>query len=170
MVESISHINKDKKELTYKEYIQNKVSNTVVLAHEMVNALGKEQAYEIIRTAFYKDMEEGVKEDLKEIGPVKAFEDFVKIEKEDNESPHFRNIVALSYIHESTMELSLKVSECLWAEVFKELNAEEIGYLMVCNPDHAYAQACHPNIKLKRSKTLMQGDSYCNHKWYWDKA
>jgi hypothetical protein len=170
MVESNSHVNQDKKELTYKEYIKSRVSNTVVLAREMINALGKEQAHEIIRNAFYKNMEEGVKEDLKEIGPVKNFEDFVNIEKEDNKSSYFKNIISLTYSCESSKELSLHVTECLHSQVFKELNAEELGYLIVCNPDHAYAQACHPKIKLKRSKTLMQGDSYCNHTWYWDET
>jgi hypothetical protein len=170
MVKSDSHVNQDKKELTYTEYVRSRISNTVVLAREMENALGKEQAHEIIRNAFHKDMEEGVKEDLKDIGPVKTFADFVRIEKEDNESPDFKKILALTYPHESPTELSLHVTKCLHAEAFKELNAEELGYLIVCNPDHAYAQACHPNIKLKRSKTLMQGDSFCNHTWYWDEA
>jgi hypothetical protein len=30
---------------------------------------------------------------------------------------------------------------------------------MVCNPDHVYAQANHPRIKLRRSETLMEGHS-----------
>jgi hypothetical protein len=90
------------------------------------------------------------------------------MEKEENDSTEFRNILSLTYPHESSSELSLHVTECLYAEVFKELEAEELGFLMVCNPDHAYAQTCHPQIKLRRSKTLMQGDSYCDHTWYWE--
>jgi hypothetical protein len=158
----------EKKGLTYKEYIRSRFTNTVVLAREMINALGKKQAYEIISNAFYKDMEEMVKKELQEIGPINSFKDFIKIEKEENESPEFRNIVSLTYPHESSIELSLNVTMCLYAEVFKELKAEELGYLMVCNPDHAYAQTCHPQIKLRRSKTIMQGDSYCDHTWHWE--
>jgi len=160
-------VNQDKKELTYKGYIRIRYTNTVVLAREMINALGKDQAHEIIKNAFYKDMEDLVKEELLELGPVESFKDFVKMEKDENESPEFRNIVSLTYSHETSTELSLHVTECLYTEVFKELEAEELGYLMVCNPDHAYAQTCHHQIKLRRSKTLMQGDSYCDHTWYW---
>lgn len=38
---------------------------------------------------------------------------------------------------------------------------------MVCKTDHAYAQASHPRIKLRRSKTLMEGHEHCDHTWYW---
>ena len=86
----------------------------------------------------------------------------------ENETPHFRNIVTLSYPNETSTELSLHVTECLYSDAFKELEAEDLGYIMVCNPDHAYAQTCNPRIKLRRTKTLMQGDSHCNHIWYWE--
>jgi hypothetical protein len=157
----------DKREASTRELIRIRFANTVVLARKMIDALGAEKAHEIIGDAFSKDMEETVKKELHELGPVKSFEAFKQMEKEENESPEFRNIVTLTYPHESSTELSLHVTECLYAEVFKELKAEELGYLMVCNPDHAYAQTCHPRIKLRRSKTLMQGDSCCNHTWYW---
>ena len=116
-----------KKELTYKEYIRSRYTNTVILAHEMERTLGKEQAHEIIRNAFYTDMEEMVKKEIQELGPVKSFEDFVKMEKEENESPEFRNIVSLTYAHESSSELSLHVTECLYAEVFRELGLGSWG-------------------------------------------
>ncbi len=98
-----SLVNHEKKELTYKEYIRSRFTNTVVLAREVINALGKEQAHEIISNAFYKDMEEMVKKELQELGPVKSFKDFIKMEKEENESPEFRNIASLTYPHESQL-------------------------------------------------------------------
>ena len=63
--------------------------------------------------------------------------------------------------------IEFNVTECLWAKTFKELNAADIGYILCCRPDFAIARAYHPNIRLKRTKTLMQGDSYCNHTYYW---
>jgi len=52
--------------------------------------------------------------------------------------------------------------------VFKEMKATDLGYVLNCQPDFAYAKACHPNVKLKRTKTLMQGDNYCDHTFYWE--
>lgn len=163
-----SNVNKDKKETTYKEHIKNRFDNTIVLAREMERTLGTETAHAIIKDAFYKEMKEIVREEMEAVGPITSFKDFVDLEKAENKSIDFKNIIAVSYPHESPTELSLHVSECLYADVFKELAATESGYLMVCNPDHAYAHTCHPRIKLRRSKTIMQGDSHCNHTWYWD--
>ncbi len=162
------HVDRDIKELSYREYVKTKYMNTLVLAREMEKTLGKERAHKIIRDAFYCDMMDMVKDELK-LSPVKEFADFVRIEKDENKQLNFRNIVEITYSHESGTELSLNVSRCLYAEVFKELDATELGYLMVCNPDHAYAKASHPRIKLRRSKTLMAGDDCCDHTWYWDK-
>jgi len=133
MDEPNSLLNHDKKELTYKEYLRSRFTNTVVLSREMERTLGKEQAHEIIKNAFYKDMEDMVKEELLELGPVESFKDFVKMEKEENESPEFRNIVSLTYPHETSTELSLHVKECFYAEVFKELEAEEL-----CRSNHSF--------------------------------
>ena len=61
--------------------------------------------------------------------------------------------------------LELKVSECLWAKVFCDADAARIGYSYICFPDYAMAQAFNPKIVMYRSKTLMQGDGYCNHRY-----
>ncbi len=168
MIESLD--NRDKKTLTYKEYLKSKYRNLITLAREMEKSIGKEKAHEIIRNAFYDNMTDSVKEELKELGPVREFADFIRMEKEENEHPNFKNIVELTYPYETETELSLNVTKCLHAEVFKELDATELGYLIVCHPDHAYAQACNPRMKLKRSVTLMQGGSHCNHVWFWDES
>jgi len=161
------HVDRDVKELSYREYLKTKFSNAVVLAREMEKTLGKKHAHEIIKNAFYCDIVEMVKNELKEIDEVKDFADFVRMEKEENEQPNFKNIVEFTYPHESETELSLNVSRCLYAEVFKEIGTTDLGFLMVCHPDHAYAQASHPRIKLRRSKTIMEGHDCCNHTWYW---
>jgi hypothetical protein len=61
--------------------------------------------------------------------------------------------------------LELKVSECLWAKVFRDADAAGIGYAYICFADYATAQAFNPGIVLHRSKTIMQGDTYCDHRY-----
>ena len=154
--------------LTYEEYIKTKYKNLVILAREVEKTLGTEKTHKIIKDAFYKKMYNSVREEMKEQGPVECFMDFVRIEKEDNMGPGVMNTVDLSYDNETKTELGLHITRCLEAEVFNEMDAADIGYLVVCNPDHAYAKACNPSVKLRRTKTLMQGDQYCNHTWYWE--
>jgi len=166
MSESI--INRDKKTLTYKESLIEKYRPLVLLVREMEKTIGKEKAHEIVEKTFYNDMLNSFTEELEETGPINEFIDFKRMEKEDNESIRVRHKVTIRYVKDTESELGLHVTECLDAEVFKELKAEDIGYLVVCNPDHAYARACNPCLKLMRNKTLMQGDEYCDHLWYWD--
>jgi len=168
MSESI--INRDKKTLSYKEYLTEKYHPLVLLVREMEKSIGKVKTHEIVEKTFYDNMFNWVPEELGERVHVNEFADFVQIEKEDNESIEIRNKVTIRYTKDTESELGLHVTECLYAEVFKELEAEDIGYLIVCNPDHAYARACNPCVKLRRNKTLMQGDDYCDHLWYWDNS
>ena len=87
--------------------------------------------------------------------------------KEKDKSPFWTHVLTATYPEETPVKLSSHTTECLWAKTFKEMNATELGYILICRPDFAKARACHPKIRLKRTKTLMQGDSYCNHTWYW---
>ena len=64
--------------------------------------------------------------------------------------------------------LEIRVTECLWAKTFREGDASDIGYATICYPEYDHCQAFNPQIKLIRTKTLMQGDDCCNHRWVWE--
>ena len=67
-------------------------------------------------------------------------------------------------ILEDTSEVrTMKVTKCLWAEIFREAKAEDFGYALACYPD--YATAKMQNLSLERDKTLMQGQDSCMFKW-----
>jgi len=58
------------------------------------------------------------------------------------------------------------VTECLLATVFREAGlGGEIGHATVCNMDYAWPQAFNKSFKMERTKTLMQGDKICNHRY-----
>ena len=59
---------------------------------------------------------------------------------------------------------------CPWVEVAKAAGSTEVGYWLFCKTDpymiEGFNQASGPEgrkIKFSRSKTLMQGDAYCDH-------
>jgi len=45
------------------------------------------------------------------------------------------------------------------------MGLEEIGFDLSCNRDFNLVAGFNKNIKLKRTKTLMQGDSYCDFRY-----
>ena len=58
--------------------------------------------------------------------------------------------------------LSFDVTHCGYAEVYKKLSIQELGTLMSCSRDFAFMDGFNPEIELKRTKTIMNGDSICN--------
>jgi hypothetical protein len=151
--------------MTYEQYFRERCHEMVFLAEEFERVLGRKKTLEVMGKARDRYIAEITK---KEREPVKNFEDFKAGEKAENASPYFSHTLTLTYQEETPSKLTLHVTECLWAKVFKEMKATDLGYVLSCQPDFAYARACHPNIKLKRTKTLMQGDDYCDHTFYWE--
>ena len=65
---------------------------------------------------------------------------------------------------ENTPDLRVvKITKCLWAKTFREADAADIGYAMLCYGD--YANARLNKQKLERETTLMQGHDSCLLKW-----
>ncbi|MHA2424915.1 MAG: L-2-amino-thiazoline-4-carboxylic acid hydrolase [Candidatus Thorarchaeota archaeon] len=58
--------------------------------------------------------------------------------------------------------LSFDVTRCGYAEMYQRLNIQELGHLMSCSRDFAFMDGFNPAIELKRTKTIMEGDSICN--------
>jgi len=59
-------------------------------------------------------------------------------------------------------------TRCMWAEIFRELDAADIGHFM-CDGDDAAIRSYNPKLAFSRTKILMDGDDECDHCWYVDK-
>ena len=57
--------------------------------------------------------------------------------------------------------------KCPAYEIAKRYGLEEQMFYMCCEPDPFAAEGYNPNIGFKRTKTLMQGDDYCDHFYYY---
>jgi hypothetical protein len=79
-----------------------------------------------------------------------------------------KQVLTVSTVEVTDRAIESKVTECLWAKTFRKANASDIGYARICYPDFASARAYSPKLKLIRTKTLMQGDDCCNHRWVWE--
>lgn len=81
------------------------------------------------------------------------------------ENPNFK--ISLTFdITESTDKVhELKVTECLWAEIFLKANAGTLGNAAVCHGDYTMVTGFNPKITMVRNKTLTQGHDCCNHRY-----
>ena len=73
------------------------------------------------------------------------------------------NVLDVEVLEKSENTRTYKITNCLWAKVFREAKAGEIGYALVCYADYATAKL--NNETLERDKTLMQGHDHCLLKW-----
>ena len=73
------------------------------------------------------------------------------------------NLLEYEVLEDSDEKLAVKITKCKYAEFYTERGEAEIGYAVHCALDFGETEAFSSDIILKRTKTLMQGDSYCNH-------
>jgi len=65
-------------------------------------------------------------------------------------------------LEQSETILKIKVTTCRYVDMYRELGLLELGHVLSCNRDFALAEGFNPNMKLIRTQTIMQGDSYCD--------
>ena len=96
-----------------------------------------------------------------------TLQDFVKPFYKD---PSYKAILTFEVIENREDLFSWRVTECLNAKVFRELNAADIGYAALCHGDEAWVRAYNPKIQFSRTKTLMEGNDCCDHCYKMEKG
>lgn len=70
-------------------------------------------------------------------------------------------------IEQQTPEtLYARVDGCRFAELYRGLNAPELGFLLCCGQDYPLTDGMHDKAVMRRPKTIMQGHDHCE--FYWD--
>jgi hypothetical protein len=160
---------RDKMEITYEEFFTPPPSmphpGLVGLVREMEAELGREEAHRILAQVAERLTVEGIRRAV-EAEPIRCFRDFIECRR--RRGPISTHGTSEEVIEETDDRLVLNMTECLWARAWREMGAEDIGYLWNCRPDYALVRAMHPRLRLRRSKTLMQGDEHCDFTYYWE--
>jgi hypothetical protein len=156
----------EKADITYEHLFRAIYAPVVNLAKELERTLGRERALKIVKGASEKSSVEMVKRQVEE-RPFRSFDEFKEYWKEVLKTPFWTHTSTLAIEEDEPDRFKFHVTECLWAKTFEELGAPEIGYLVCCQPDYATARVYHPKICMTRTKTLMQGDKYCDPTYVW---
>ena len=57
------------------------------------------------------------------------------------------------------------VTRCRFVEMYEEMGARDLGFLLSCNRDFASFEGMAPNLDFSRTQTRMQGASYCDFRY-----
>ena len=80
--------------------------------------------------------------------------------------PAFDKTLTLEIVEDTEKTFELRITECVWAKVYRDAGlGGEIGHAAVCNMDYHWPPAFNKDLKMERTKTLMQGDDLCNHRY-----
>jgi hypothetical protein len=71
----------------------------------------------------------------------------------------------IKMIKETEKELFFDVSYCGYVEIYEKLGVKKLGCILSCLRDYYFLEGFNPRITLKRTKTIMEGDDYCNFRY-----
>jgi hypothetical protein len=151
------------RKLTYRQHFSNRYREAIQLAQALQEEMGEEKTIDFLkrdtskRLLAYGKSQASQSDDT---GLHQYVEQFRAVDQ-------YKNVLTMEIVEDSENAFEMKVTECIWADVFRDADAGELGNAMVCHGDYAWAQGFNPNIKLVRDKTLMQGDAICNHRYVW---
>jgi L-2-amino-thiazoline-4-carboxylic acid hydrolase len=59
----------------------------------------------------------------------------------------------------------VNVTNCRYAQLYQELGAPELGFLLVCCADFPIAEGLGSDVTLTRTQTIMQGAPHCDFRY-----
>ncbi len=147
----------EKIEMPVEEVIYRMYALPVEFVRALYPVLGKEKALKFAKEVVHKAA-------LSEKGPrYKSFEEFVK--KGTNE--FIRKTTESRDPEFTKSSMSFKITKCLWSEVMKSMDAQEIGEVLICDSDFPRAKSWSPKLELKRNQTIMGGAPFCDFCYQW---
>jgi hypothetical protein len=156
-------------DITVYDHFKEKSSKLVSFIRELEQALGKDKTHEIVSNWAEKNAVNDVRSVVESLDrPIESFDDVKALLRNWVEALNRDNMEVVEITEETSTKSICIVAECIYAKVFNDLDAADIGYLLHCKQDFPATPAIHPNMRLRRSKTLMEEYNCCDFEYYWE--
>ena len=155
--------------LTYRQFLTEVYRGRITLIRELEGILGKKRTHDIIERYSTQQSIEGCKSLVEsQEQSLDSLGDVVALFKQLKEAPFAQKTQTDVYLESEPGKFQFCTEECLYADVFRSLDAGDLGELMLCNGDFPTAEIFNLHIRLERHKTLMAGDDYCDFTYHWE--
>lgn len=126
----------------------------------MAEAFGREKVLEILRDTIIRVANEQGAELAEAMGGdgPDEFMESMKYWKQDN-------ALEIDVLDQSEDKLAFNVTGCRYAQMYKALGIPELGAVLSCNRDFAFAEGFNRNAKLTRTQTILSGASHCDFRF-----
>ena len=81
----------------------------------------------------------------------------------------FRKQGAEFTVEEIDNGIQVYCTHCPIAAMYRKIKKEEYGFLFYCSEDPYIVEGFNPRITFRRTKTLMEGDDCCDHRYTMEK-
>jgi len=68
-------------------------------------------------------------------------------------------------VEASDRRFDFDVTRCKFVEMYEEMGARDLGYLLSCNRDFAMFEGMAPDLHFDRTQTRMEGASHCDFRY-----
>jgi predicted ArsR family transcriptional regulator len=120
-----------------------------------------DQAVDVINDLVAHDVREGWK-GVAERNGSNTIEDMIRLLWEPLRAQGFE------YTYEKTVEgFQMRCTHCPIADLAKELDAKDWLYAIHCATDPHMVAGFNPKMGFRRTKTLLEGDDYCDHFYFY---
>ena len=147
----------DNTNLTPFQHIKLTVEAQIPLVRAMERELGKEKAHALVRKT--------LDDRNRRISATRVRPQAMTIPKLEAEFSSFGIGVDFEFnvIKRSGEEFHVDVAQCGYTRLMDEMDARDLGPLLVCNCDYALADGL--GLELTRKKTCMKGDGCCDFRF-----
>jgi hypothetical protein len=71
----------------------------------------------------------------------------------------------ITTVRDDARHLDFNVTRCRFAELYEQLGACDLGFLLSCNCDFTLSEGYSPDLHLERTQTIMQGAAFCDFRY-----
>jgi len=146
--------------ITYKKWIQHRHNKYIGLLKHLKKDIGYKKLLKLLKKAGYA---ENLALGKRFSNKITNMNTFAKPFRDENSN--VGHTIVREIIEDNEKVFEMKITECLTEEIFREADACDLGYACVCHADFGLTEGMDLDIKLIRTKTLMQGHDCCNHKY-----
>jgi hypothetical protein len=150
--------------LTYRERFNLEyVAHLIPYLKLLEKEIGKEQVIASLQKLAVQEADEYAKYVVQAKG-----KNDLSVFKEDYSpnTPGIKEILTIEVTEDTDEAYGIKITECIWADVFRKNDAADYGYAAVCCGDVPFARYINPNIDLDLEGTIMEGKPCCMLRYY----
>jgi len=153
--------------MTVEQVFRLSYENSIPILQNLAKDIGREKFLDMVKKAANETTSQFIKTATKDLTQ-RDFAAFVDWYAKLMNSFPYNKALTSEIVEKTPKVFEVRYTECLMAKILREMNAADIGYAAICDPDGVFVREFNPKIKFANSKNLMKGDDACIERYVWE--